>query len=521
MYKSTQLPPERLIPLSASISALATFGQGNRPSFEGETPGFDFLGMPLRGFKSSVPTAEKVEQSRLNSLLDTTEQLPLSAYYEEKVIQRKENLSKRARSKFVTNEVALPLSKLRSPLEKAYKLTATCSAQLTEMPGKLTGKYCGARWCLVCARMRTARLFAGYEPAIEAMGEEKYFLTLSRRTVPGHELAAEVQYYIHTATLIQRHLREKRKLQYSSLRKIECTYNAETNKFHPHFHFIFDNFQAAELFLQQWLDRNSVAAVGAARAAELDHGNQLKKADKNAWKELFKYFTKVVTKSQSKVNGKTVSDYRIHLAALDTMFVALRGVRTFQPCGVIKVVSEEIEPEISLDSGRNEVSFHQWMGHDWLDRDTKQLLTGFIPSEAQQDIKNHIVYPPGAQVEKLPELMPFYVDKRTGEVVPHHHEGLVYGRDNHFAKVYPSPIEELPAISALLPTHELAIEAQPRYTAAQPRYTAAQPRHTAAQPQLTLFSLPSVLITNHLKPQNHAKYQSNNQPVSLSSERNQ
>ncbi len=506
MHKSTQVPPEGLIPSLVSTSALANLGQGERPSFDGDTPGFDFLGMPLRGFRPSPPTAEKVEQSRLDSQLDTIEQLPLSAYYEEKRKQRKENLSKRARSKFVTNEVAFPLSKLRSPLEKAYKLTATCSAQLTETPGKLTGKYCGARWCLVCARMRTARLFAGYEPAIEAMGDEKYFLTLSRRTVPGHELDAEVQYYIHTATLIQRHLREKRKLQYSSLRKIECTYNAETNKFHPHFHFIFDNFEAADLFLQQWLERNSVAAVGAARAAELDHGNQLKKADKNAWKELFKYFTKVVTKSQSKVNGKTVSDYRIHLAALDTMFVALRGVRTFQPCGVIKAISEEIEPELSLESGRNEVHFHEWMGHDWVDRDTEKALTGFIPSEAQQDIKNHIVYPAGVQVKELPDLMPFYVDKHTGEVVPHQNAHLVRDYANDFAKFYPMPAQEPPKRGcALVPTHELAIEAQPR--------PVVEPAAVPAQPQLALFTLLPNPISNPVKPQIRAKHRPNLQPL--------
>jgi hypothetical protein len=414
----------------------------------------------------------------------------LSAYYDEKVIQRKQNLSKRARSKFVTNIVAVPLSKLRSPLEKAYKLTATCSANLTESPGKLTGKYCGARWCLVCARMRTARLFAGYEPAIEAMGDDKWFLTLSRRTVAGYDLEEEVQYYIRTASLIQRYLREKRKVQYSSLRKIECTYNAETNKFHPHFHFIFDNFEAADLFLQQWLDRNSVAAVGPARAAELNHGNQLIKADNNSCKELFKYFTKVVTKSQSKINGKAVSDYRIHLAALDTMFVALRGVRTFQPCGVIKAVSEEIETEIALESGRDEIRFHEWIGHDWVDRETQQTLSGFIPSEAMQDIPNHLVYPAGASVAVLPALMPFYVDKLTGEVVAHEHGHSVRESHNRFAKVYPlAPAESQKRGCSLVPTPESSIEAQP--IPVDLAVVASPP----AQPQLTLFSLPLTLTS--------------------------
>jgi hypothetical protein len=358
--------------------------------------------------------------------LDTSEQVPPDT----KQAFSKENLQKRARAKFITNIVAFPLSKLKSPLEKAYKLTERCSGELTETPGKLTGLYCGCRWCLVCSRIRTARLISGYLPAIEAMGDDKWFLTLSRPNVGAALLEDEIQHYLREASLIQRHLREKRKLKYSSLRKIECTYNEEANTYHPHFHFIFDSFKAADLFLNTWLVRNPTA--------KLDKGNQLKKADNNTVLELFKYFTKVVSKTKSKLrSGANSADYRIHLAALDTMFVAMRGVRTFQPCGVIKAVSEEIEPEQALESGRAEVNSWKWLKHDWVNAETERMLTGYIPAPGIQDIEKHLVYPAGVRVDapRL-DLTPFYVDKLTGEIVPNEYVSAVRD-DSRYAKIYP------------------------------------------------------------------------------------
>jgi hypothetical protein len=382
MHKSTQVPGNRLTPVSCTCSEV---------------------------------------------LLDTSEQVPPDTSQEEK--QKK--LKNRARSKFITNAVAAPLSTLRSPLEKAYKLSTRCAGELTETPGKLTGLYCGCRWCVVCSRIRTARFFQGYMPAIEKM-EEKWFLTLSRPNVVAAALEDEVKYYLREASLIQRHLREKRELQYSSLRKIECTYNAEANTYHPHFHFIFDNFQAADLFLQEWLSRNPTA--------RLDKGNQLKQADNGSVRELFKYFTKVASKSKSKTPGGA-DTYGIHLAALDTMFLALRAVRTFQPCGVIKAVSEEVEPTQALDSGRDETHFWKWLKNDWVNVETEQLLTGYKPEYKVQQIEKFLVYPAGVPVEAPANFLSCYIDKETGELVPNEHAHAV--RENmarnagRYAKSYP------------------------------------------------------------------------------------
>jgi hypothetical protein len=331
--------------------------------------------------------------------------------------------------------------------------------------------------------MRTGRLIKGYLPAIEAMGE-KWFLTLSRPNVAGPLLEDEIKHYLREASLIQRYLREKRKLQYSSLRKIECTYNAVKNTYHPHFHFIFDDFQAADLFMQEWLARNPTAIP--------KNGNQLKRANNKAVVELFKYFTKVATKSTSKDGtGTGPADYSIHLHALDTMFLAMRAVRTFQPCGVIKAVSEEIEPEQALESGRAEVNHWLWKRNDWMNKETRKLLTGYVPSEFTQDIQNHIVYPAGVKkAAPAADLTPFYVDKYTGEVVPNENAHLVRDLHNHFAKVYPGEIpDKRKRGDALRPLPPCAYFLGP--DTPKPERVTVPPIPVPAAPQMALFDLPA------------------------------
>jgi hypothetical protein len=363
--------------------------------------------VPVSEQKINVPAgAVLIKRSGVDVpvLLDTLGQVPLSAYYEENVIRGKKNLAKRARSKYITNIVAFPLFNLNSPLQKSYEQTLGCACQLAETAGKITSKYCDQRWCLVCSRIRTAKLIKGYMPQIEAMAE-KWFVTCTVPNVKAKALKDTVKAMTKNASLCNRKLREKMKLKYSSLRKLECTYNEKRNDYHPHFHFVFDSEVAGRAFLAQWLERNPSAKAKA---------QDIRVADSSSCMELFKYFTKVV----SKTKGAASDDYRIHVSALDVMFQALQGMRTFQPCGIIKDVAEEIAPDEALLTGREEENLWQWTGKDWvswineeyLDMTTGQLLevrvlrplTDYEPSATIADIAKHVVVP--IRPEDAPDL---------------------------------------------------------------------------------------------------------------------
>jgi hypothetical protein len=317
--------------------------------------------------KAKKPT----KQAPLKSFLDTSAQLDQNT----KQAFPKKNLEKRARAKYITNTVAAPLSLLHSPLQKSYGTTLVCSATLTEAQGKITGMYCNQRWCLVCARIRTSKLIAGYHPALTEI-EDKYFVTLT--TGPrctAKQLPGLIRSMLHAATLIRRSITRTHEIKYSGLRKIECTYDATEGTYHPHFHFIVEGEYVAQLYIGMWLKR----FPNAKRS-----GQDMKQADDNSVMELFKYFTKVVSKTKA-------GEYKIYLKALDTMFLAMRKVRTFQPFGLIKEVSEDVEPEQAELTHRDITACWSWLETDWLDKETGEILTGFEPSENMQKIASNVV----------------------------------------------------------------------------------------------------------------------------------
>jgi hypothetical protein len=288
----------------------------------------------------------------------------------------KKTFLKRARSKNLTNKVVQPLSKVRSPLEKSYRMTLLCSATLTQARGKITGLYCNQRWCLVCSRIRTAKLIAGYIPALEQM-EEKYFVTLTVPNCKGVVLKDTIKRMFDEYVNIRRSITRTHKLKYAALRKFECTNNLVRRDFHPHFHVIVDSELAGNLIIDMWLKR----WPAATREAQ-----DIRPADDNSCMELFKYFTKVISKTTT--DGK--SDYSINLAALDTIFRAMKGKRTFQPSGCIKTVSEDVEPEQAELAPSDLEACWSWLETDWIDKETGELLSGYEPSEAIKNITDKV-----------------------------------------------------------------------------------------------------------------------------------
>ena len=237
---------------------------------------------------------------------------------------------KRAKAKFYSSAVAVRLAKLKSPLEKSYWKTWRCAGTLEQKDSTLTASYCGHRWCTVCNRIRTAQLINGYEKPLSEL-PDKRFVTLTLPNVPAAELKRTIRAMITTVQAIQgkfkkRHQRGHQSWQLVGLRKLECTHNLKTDKYHPHLHFIISGTVASKALIAEWLERVPTATYKA---------QDMRKANAGANKELFKYFSKLVTKQ----DGKNLTV----LEPLDVIFQAMKGERVFQPIGIKKDVSEEID----------------------------------------------------------------------------------------------------------------------------------------------------------------------------------
>ena len=294
----------------------------------------------------------------------------------------KKTLLKRARAKYVTNGLTNKLRKIESPLNKSYLNSYYCASILKQEGQKITGVYCNNRWCLVCNRIRTAKMITGYKEVLEGL-RKLQFVTLTIPNVPGEKLRNSIQEMIQKFRIIQKkfHNRDRHKICYDrggqdlkevlrGIRKLEVTYNPIRDDFHPHFHFLIQGSQESLALVSAWLLQFPEANLKAQDITPADKGSIL---------ELFKYFSKIIS------DGGV-----IHAGPLDIIFQAMRNMRVVQPLGIKKNVSEdvdEVRAEIYRDIQEAESTW-SWIDDstDWVDKETGEILTGYVPTEKLRKI---------------------------------------------------------------------------------------------------------------------------------------
>jgi hypothetical protein len=227
---------------------------------------------------------------------------------------------------------------------------------------------------MVCNRIRTARAINAYVPVVETWGES-FFVTLTLRTVTADELPARIAMMLLGVAAIAKSMRTTHSMPLVAIRKLECT-SRPGGLYHPHFHFVVQGREQAELLRSLWLKRYPMlATVDAQNVVPCNEGTLV---------ELFKYFTKLTTKT---ADGKRI----IPVVELDTIFRAMRGKRVWQPMGfkLPKEVEEAIETEaIEVDASDavkriEEVVHWQWSQQvaDWVDYETGECLSEYEPGE--------------------------------------------------------------------------------------------------------------------------------------------
>lgn len=287
-------------------------------------------------------------------------------------------LTQRAKNKYFTNQLAGRLAELDTPLRRAYNRTRyDCSTLIVQEGSKLTSRYCGARWCNICNRIRTAKLLNGYEQPLSKF-KEPLFVTLTIPNVTASELHHTLVGMVRTSSNIIRTINRNYNINFTGIRKLESTYNVIWDTYHPHLHFIVDGNMAAYKLLHEWLKRYSSANPDAQDIQPI--------VGENGYKELFKYTTKIVTYS------KPDQKHYIYASALDTIFQAMKGMRTFQTFGNIKKVSEDID-NIQSDTYPT-IPFYEsvvwaYEGNDWRNMLDGSKLTNYKPSKGMIELTTH------------------------------------------------------------------------------------------------------------------------------------
>lgn len=247
------------------------------------------------------------------------------------------------------------------------------------MPAHLAPDHpCLGRGCTSCSRMRTAALMTAYMPRLleSANREGLWFVTLTMRNVTGDKLKEEGRRYYKLWAKIRKKKQFERFIKSGiiGIRKMECTYHGDAfltekvplwhdkwvngekrsvredlvvgfkrdkdgcpipdpwhDTYHFHFHLLCNSRAFADWLVEKWLEVAGDDADAQAQDVRevyddtVYHTWQERKGKKGC-KEIFKYFTKMITKQS---DGR----WWINIESLLTILKAVKGLRTFQRFG--------------------------------------------------------------------------------------------------------------------------------------------------------------------------------------------
>lgn len=307
--------------------------------------------------------------------------------------------TKKATAKYISNTLASFLTTCtNSNLYKSYTITSECCNVLVQTGKQLTGCYCKQRWCTICNRIRTAKMINTYSEHLDNF-TNPYFLTLTienvndevftEKNILKKTLKKMQQLWSKILTDLNRIKKQKKRFEpyiLQGVKKLECTYNFEEHTYHPHYHFITENENIAFDILQRWLfwSKNFKFNVN-------HKGQDVRPLEgKKGYLELFKYFTKIVSKTNeievielSNNNFKSKKKEAIVIPALDTIFNAMSGKRVYDSFGIDV---KNTENDFDLFSVEVENLMYQnvnwsWKNDNWYNDYTGTPLAGIIDTD--------------------------------------------------------------------------------------------------------------------------------------------
>lgn len=262
-------------------------------------------------------------------LLDTLEKGGYSPNH-----KQREALVKRVIQKVKTQENTYKLIDQRSPLEKDYWGTWHCGNVILQEGDVYRSNRCKKRWCIRCSHIRTMHLIHGYKHLLEEF-EEPVMLTLTMKNCKGRELKAYYKKMVEAFKRATRNARKTHGINCKGIRNWECTYNANEDEFHPHFHVFLNSSKEAELIQDYWI-KDWQKRVGKKHISE--KGQKITRVqDEQGLLEVFKYATKMSVDLDQEVQAQ------------DWIYQVTKGKNLTQPFGGVKKAKEAQEPQEDVE----------------------------------------------------------------------------------------------------------------------------------------------------------------------------
>lgn len=197
------------------------------------------------------------------------------------------------------------------------------------------GFFCRQRLCSGCAwrsAVKSAQCIAAIAQALADDGRIMIMVTLTVPNCPAEDLRRTIQ---HIGRSWHKLLKRAQYAAWAdNVRKIEITYNAAAETYHPHMHCVVfvrpGYFKGKSYISQAQLLRDWRSVTGQPEITQVDVRRCRDRGSTNAILEVAKYSAKA-------------SDYAQSEAVLDTMYTALHHTRTMTYAGRCKELRREYE----------------------------------------------------------------------------------------------------------------------------------------------------------------------------------
>lgn len=219
---------------------------------------------------------------------------------------------------------------------KRYSASLFCCHTIHYHDAKAeSGRYCGAKWCRVCSRIRAGVNHHNYGAQLVELPHLHFVTLTTGPRVTATQLAATIDGMVAAWRKIYRALRE-RGHRLVGYRKMEITYDPTTATYHPHFHILISGIGPATGLQSLWMKQHPNASQAGQHCQVVLDSNRAA-----AVVEIMKYTNKTA-------DHKALMDAE----ALHTINVATFGRQMFCPFGMKKQAKADPVPATALDDVR-------------------------------------------------------------------------------------------------------------------------------------------------------------------------
>lgn len=217
---------------------------------------------------------------------------------------------------------------------RRYSASLFCAHTIHYNQGKAeAGPYCGAKWCRVCSRIRAGVNYQRYGRELAELPELHFVTLTTGPRVTGTDLGATIHGMVKAWRKVYQALKENGH-RLAGYRKMEVTYDAANQTYHPHFHILISGIAPALGLQRLWMKHygQRVSQAGQHCQVVLDSNRD------KAVVELMKYTNKTA-------DHKALMDAE----ALHTINVATFGRQMFCPFGLSKQAKADAMPQVEPD----------------------------------------------------------------------------------------------------------------------------------------------------------------------------